>query len=433
MIIWIMVQGYMIVSGRSQEGIKGFIFNTGKSYLIIAVATGLAAGSGFSVRTLTDDLTSTVAQVVAGDEKAAKCLSADSAFLGCKIDRSLQVMQATMNFVGQLDTADDPILEDKKARAGWFVGIGSAGPALVAGTMLLLYKVMMAMFVAFGPLFILALLFKRTAPLFQKWLYYGVATIFSSMVLAVMTDISLDLIENVAATLFVADLLGINTGGVMQAATQQLGLGLLLSTLLLSVPPMAGSFFNGLMGSFSSIQNSMGSMAGSAMPAGGTANQAGFASALGENNAGKDASQTAQTTKGASSATGTSNIPNSQLGGGRVSTGQPSGIENSDVVKPAGNSSLGNASSGQPTATTTGAVSSDVSKPAAQPSQPSAPHWGTAQMAAPPSTASAETKQIQQQYAAGHGAPQAPSALPAQALSGTQTGTKSDVVKPNRS
>ena len=143
MAIWIMVQGYMIVSGRSQEGIKGFIFNAGKSYLIIAVATGLAAGSGFSVRTLTDDLTSTVAQVVAGDEKAAKCLSADSAFLGCKIDRSLQVMQATMNFVGQLDTADDPILEDKKARAGWFVGIGSAGPALVAGTMLLLYKVMM--------------------------------------------------------------------------------------------------------------------------------------------------------------------------------------------------------------------------------------------------------------------------------------------------
>ena len=143
MTIWIMVQGYMILSGRSQEGVKGFIFNAGKSYLIIAVATGLAAGSGFSVRTLTDDLTSTVAQVVAGDEKAAKCLSADSAFLGCKIDRSLQVMQATMNFVGQLDTADDPILEDKKARAGWFVGIGSAGSALVAGTMLLLYKVMM--------------------------------------------------------------------------------------------------------------------------------------------------------------------------------------------------------------------------------------------------------------------------------------------------
>ncbi len=217
----------------------------------------------------------------------------------------------------------------------------------------------------------------------------------------------------------------------MQAATQQLGLGLLLSTLLLSVPPMAGSFFSQALGQFTP-SSGLGAMSGSAMPAGGAANQSGFASGSGGNNAGKDASQTTQTTQGASSATGTSNIPNSQLGGGRVSTGQPSGIGNSDVVKPAGNSSLGNASSGQPAATTTGAGTSDVSKPAAQPSQPSAPHWGTAQMAAPPSTASAETKQIQQQYAAGHGAPQTPSALPAQALSGAQTGTKSDVVKPNR-
>ncbi|MGL4768587.1 MAG: type IV secretion system protein [Formosimonas sp.] len=143
MTLWIMFQGFMIVTGRSQDGIKGFLVNAFRSYLIVLVATGMAAGSGFSVRKLTDDLTSAVAQVVTGSTAAAKCLEADSAFLGCKVDRNLQVMQASMNFVGQLDTADDPILEDKKARAGWFVGIGTAGPALVTGTMLLLYKVMM--------------------------------------------------------------------------------------------------------------------------------------------------------------------------------------------------------------------------------------------------------------------------------------------------
>jgi hypothetical protein len=295
--------------------------------------------------------------------------------------------------------------------------------------MLLLYKVMMAMFVAFGPLFILALLFKRTAPLFQKWLYYGVATIFSSMVLAVMTDISLDLIENVAATLFVADLLGINTGGVMQAATQQLGLGLLLSTLLLSVPPMAGSFFNGLMGSFSSMQNSMGSMAGSAMPAGGAANQSGFAGS----GATKDGNQAGQSVAGSSDAKGNVSNPQAPPPMNRVSTGQSSTIGSSDTFKPAGSAAMGQAAQMPTGAANQGTVSSDVSKPEAQANnQPPAPHWGTAQMAAPPSTASAETKQIQQQYAAGHGAPQTPSALPAQALSGTQTGTKSDVVKPNR-
>ena len=38
--------------------------------------------------------------------------------------------------------------------------------------------------------------------------------------------------------------------GVMQSATQQLGLGLLLSMLLITVPPMAGAYFNGLMATY---------------------------------------------------------------------------------------------------------------------------------------------------------------------------------------
>jgi hypothetical protein len=36
----------------------------------------------------------------------------------------------------------------------------------------------------------------------------------------------------------------------MQASMQQLGLGLILSTLLISTPPMAAQFFNGVMGNF---------------------------------------------------------------------------------------------------------------------------------------------------------------------------------------
>jgi hypothetical protein len=68
---------------------------------------------------------SSVSEVVAGDEDIAKCLKQDAAFFGCKIDRNLQVMQAAMSFVGQLDTADDPMLEEKKTRASYFVGIGT--------------------------------------------------------------------------------------------------------------------------------------------------------------------------------------------------------------------------------------------------------------------------------------------------------------------
>ena len=94
----------------------------------------------------------------------------------------------------------------------------------------------------------------QTAPLFQKWLYYGLATIFSGVMLGVMTEISMDLVGNLfggaTAGDFVAKVIG---GGsqtaIMETVTQQLGLGVILSALLITVPPMAGMWFNGLMSS----------------------------------------------------------------------------------------------------------------------------------------------------------------------------------------
>ena len=74
--------------------------------------------------------------------------------------------------------------------------------------------------------------------------------------LGVMTEISMDLVGNLfggaTAGDFVAKVIG---GGsqtaIMDTVTQQLGLGLILSTLLITVPPMAGMWFNGVMASFS--------------------------------------------------------------------------------------------------------------------------------------------------------------------------------------
>ena len=74
--------------------------------------------------------------------------------------------------------------------------------------------------------------------------------------LGIMSEISMDLIGNVfggsVAGNFVAKIIG-ESGptGIMETVTQQLGLGLMLSTLLITVPPMAGMWFNGVMGSFS--------------------------------------------------------------------------------------------------------------------------------------------------------------------------------------
>ena len=66
----------------------------------------------------------------------------------------------------------------------------------------------------------------------------------------------MDLVGNLfvgaAAGKFVATIISEGgTTGIMQTVTQQLGLGLILSTLLITVPPMEGMWFNGIMGSFS--------------------------------------------------------------------------------------------------------------------------------------------------------------------------------------
>ena len=256
--LWIMVQGYLIVTGRSQEGLKGFIFNLGKNYVVIAIALGVSLGSGFSVRVLTDNLANGISQVMHGNNDfGSECLTEQTSYItGCKIDLNLKTTQLVLSSLSAIDTADDDHLEDKLSEAKWFAGVGTAGPAVVAGTMLIMYRIAISLFVGFAPIFILCLLFKRTAPLFQKWLYFGLATIFSSVLLGVMAEISMDLVGHLfggaAAGKFVATVIGEGgTTGIMETVTQQLGLGLMLSTLLITVPPMAGMWFNGIMASYS--------------------------------------------------------------------------------------------------------------------------------------------------------------------------------------
>ena len=261
--LWMKWYGYQMVMGNSQASAKDFVFKAVRAWIIIAFATGLAASMGFSIRTVTTDLSNLVSEAMTGSDSGSACVTntGNNNFTGCKIDKNLVRMQAAMAFVNQLDTGADPVLEDKKARASLMTAAGIGGPAIVAGGLLLTLKVAMALFIALGPIFIMCLLFKQTTPLFQKWLYYGLSTMFATAMFAVVSDIAMDLVENTTAALFVSDLFTTTldpTGasnaaaaGIMNASVQQLGLGLMLSTLLITTPAMAANFFNGVMGSFS--------------------------------------------------------------------------------------------------------------------------------------------------------------------------------------
>jgi len=125
---------------------------------------------------------------------------------------------------------------------------------MTAGALLLLYQVAMALFVGLGPLFILCLVFDYTKPLFQKWLLYGIGTMFSLAMLSFISTLVLEITLKVATALWASNIINAWTGqgapGLSSQALQQGGMGLLMTVLIISTPPMAAMFFQGTLGSF---------------------------------------------------------------------------------------------------------------------------------------------------------------------------------------
>ncbi|QRD62383.1 type IV secretion system protein [Xanthomonas citri pv. citri] len=105
--------------------------------------------------------------------------------------------------------------------------------------------------VGFGPLFILCLLFQATKSLFSKWLLYGLGTVFSLSVLTFTVSLATKVVGAVGAA-FVAKwaMNGFTGEGISSMALQQGGLGLVLTTLIITAPPMAAAFFQGTLGQF---------------------------------------------------------------------------------------------------------------------------------------------------------------------------------------
>lgn len=242
--LWILVQGYRIATGLSREPMMALVGDALKAVLVIGIATGAAAGSGSTYRVLTDGLGEAVSQVVTGREDGGAYED---------IDRTLAIMQMALEVIDSIDAGGDLLTEQRKSRAMWFAGTGLGGPAIIAAGMLLLNKVAIALVVGLGPVFILCLLFRGTRPLFSKWLYYGLGTLFSLALLTVMVTLALDMVVAVGLAFWVAGL--VPGAGPQESlssmAMQQGGLGLILTMLIVSAPPMAAMFFNGVLGQFS--------------------------------------------------------------------------------------------------------------------------------------------------------------------------------------
>ncbi|WP_075677583.1 type IV secretion system protein [Stenotrophomonas sp. TD3] len=264
MTLWVLIQGFRIVTGRSRDSMMVLVTNMARAALIVSVATSMAMFGGTLKDFLTKDLKNEIAHVVTGKNDSPED----------QIDKSLAWMQVGLSSIDAIKVLDDGNLRDDKNRALWAVGLGTGGPAVTAGSMLLLYEVALALFIGLGPLFILCLLFDQTKQLFQKWLFYGIGTMFSMAVLAAMISIALDMVIRVSAAFWTSALVDkylLNPDGSVDftsQALQQGGMGLILTTLILTAPPMAAMFFQGTLGGFVAYSQIGGSPAAAPGPNG---------------------------------------------------------------------------------------------------------------------------------------------------------------------
>ena len=247
MMCWVFFQGLRLVTGQSRDSMMALVMNALKATLIIAAATTMGVAGSEINGVLTEGLQETITELVTGEDDTSPKE---------QIDENLLYMHLAMTSIDAVQIVNnDQILNDKKQQALMLAGLGTAGPAMTGAAMLLLYEVAMAMFIGFGPIFILCLLFDATKSLFQRWLLYGIGTLFSMAVLSAMVAIATKVVVSVAgafwATAAAGSLLGLNfNDGFVGIAVQQGGIGLLLTILLISTPPMAASFFQGTLGSF---------------------------------------------------------------------------------------------------------------------------------------------------------------------------------------
>jgi len=244
--LWIMIQGFRLITGQSRDSMMAIVVNMTRIVIIVTAATTMSifGGSLQGVLSANGTLGTEISKAVSGEDSPVSA-----------IDKNMAATQLTLAAIDVVQVPPgDTATAEQKAHAMLLAGFGAASPAMAAGAMLLLYQFTMAIFVGLGPFFILCLIFDQTKELFRRWLLYGIGTLFSIAVLCVVTSIVLKLTVNVAAALWGANVINTITGlgaeGFSSQALQQGGIGLLLTVLIISVPPLAATFFQGTVGNF---------------------------------------------------------------------------------------------------------------------------------------------------------------------------------------
>lgn len=243
---WVFLQGYRLVTGQSREPAMTLVAHMIRISLAVTFATTVSLVNSDLRTFITQDMSNAANYMVNGS----------SSSMTDTIDSNLAYTQLAMAAIDSVQVPyGDEATAAEKSRSMLVATLGTAGPAMTAGAMLLMYQVMIALIVGLAPLFILCLVFDQTKELFRKWVMFTISTLFSMAVLNAVVAIALKATINTAEALWASQLVlhitNTSAEGFNSQALQQGGVGLLMTVLIISTPPMAAMLFNGTIGNFS--------------------------------------------------------------------------------------------------------------------------------------------------------------------------------------
>ena len=246
--IWLMFEGYRILNGQSREPLNMFLWRGAKMVVIITVASWIMNNPTGLRDWISEHIKNPIASVIVGGEYASP---------EAMVDSSLLLMHLIMGAFGSLQAATSNNNDGALANFIMASGVAQGTPAVVAGA-LLLNEIALSLAILTAPAFILCLLYDPTKQYFQGWLKFFLGSLLTMAVLSVMVTIGLKVMLVYAAKVLgeygVSAMTANSTEsrpGIAQITIMQGGLGLMMSTLMITAPLLVGNLIGSSLGGFS--------------------------------------------------------------------------------------------------------------------------------------------------------------------------------------
>ena len=247
--VWLMFEGYRILNGQSREPLNMFLWRGAKMVVIITVASWIMNNPTGLRDWISEHIKNPIASVIVGGEYASP---------EAMVDSSLLLMHLIMGAFGSLQAATS---NDNGSAFSNFImasGVAQGAPAVVAGALLLLNEIALSLAILTAPAFILCLLYDPTKQYFQGWLKFFLGSLLTMAVLSVMVTIGLKVMLVYATKVLgeygVSAMTANSTEsrpGIAQITIMQGGLGLMMSTLMITAPLLVGNLIGSSLGGFS--------------------------------------------------------------------------------------------------------------------------------------------------------------------------------------